>query len=69
MGNLCLQRGQLDAHRAADGDGASGGADQAFGRMAGKIQEQFEGLKETDRLRRELISAPQGKARDRGLSP
>ncbi len=28
----------------------------AFGRMAGKIREQFEGLKETDRLRRELVS-------------
>jgi signal transduction histidine kinase len=28
----------------------------AFGRMASKIQQQFEGLKETDRLRRELIS-------------
>ncbi len=28
----------------------------AFSRMANKIQEQFEGLKETDRLRRELIS-------------
>ena len=29
---------------------------EAFGRMADKIQEQFESLKETDRLRRELIS-------------
>ena len=28
----------------------------AFGRMAGKIIEQFEGLKETDRLRRDLVS-------------
>ena len=28
----------------------------AFGRMANKIQQQFEGLKETDRLRRELVS-------------
>jgi len=28
----------------------------AFGRMSGKIQQQFEELKETDRLRRELIS-------------
>jgi signal transduction histidine kinase len=29
---------------------------EAFSRMADKIREQFEGLKETDRLRRELIS-------------
>jgi signal transduction histidine kinase len=29
---------------------------QAFGRMADKIQQQFEALKETDQLRRELIS-------------
>jgi len=29
---------------------------EAFGRMADKIREQFESLKETDRLRRELIS-------------
>jgi len=28
----------------------------AFSRMANKIQQQFEGLKETDRLRRELVS-------------
>ncbi len=28
----------------------------AFARMANKIREQFEGLKETDRLRRELVS-------------
>jgi len=28
----------------------------AFGRMTNKIQQQFEGLKETDRLRRELVS-------------
>jgi signal transduction histidine kinase len=28
----------------------------AFGRMAGKIEEQFERLKENDRLRRELVS-------------
>jgi len=29
---------------------------QAFGRMANKIREQFENLKETDRLRRELVT-------------
>lgn len=33
-----------------------GQLDAAFRRMAAKIVEQFEGLKETDRLRRELIS-------------
>jgi len=29
---------------------------QAFGRMANKIREQFENIKETDRLRRELVT-------------
>lgn len=41
----------------ADGTGDEiGQLNTAFRRMADKIREQFEGLKETDRLRRELVS-------------
>lgn len=40
---------------AGDGDEISQ-LRSAFGRMANKIREQFESLKETDRLRRELVS-------------
>jgi signal transduction histidine kinase len=45
----------IDAGQHAGGDEISQ-LRTAFGRMADKIQQQFEGLKETDRLRRELVS-------------
>jgi signal transduction histidine kinase len=52
----------IDAVPALESGATEGDGDEisqlraAFGRMANKIQEQFESLKETDRLRRELVS-------------
>ena len=51
------QMGRLGNGQARPRDGDEiGQLRAAFGRMADKIGEQFEGLKETDRLRRELVS-------------
>ncbi len=51
---------RIAAMEHADEDGAGrdeiGRLRTAFTRMAGKIREQFESLRETDRLRRELVS-------------
>lgn len=46
----------LDALETAEGGDEISQLRQAFGRMANKIREQFENLRETDRLRRELVT-------------